>query len=71
MLSFLLKHLLNGSWIETAKNRRRERAKRRLINGLLLLCAGYMIGVHRRAIWAGFTGRELPEAPRGHICRRR
>ncbi len=41
------------------------------MSGLLLLCAGYMIGVHRRAIWAGFTGRELPEAPRGHICHRK
>ena len=71
MLQFLLKHLLNTSWIETAKRHRRERAKRRLASCLLLFCAGFLIGVHRRAIWAGFTGRELPEAPRGHICHRR
>ena len=57
---------------------RRERkavqrhAKRRFLGSLLLLGAGYMLGVHRKVILAYIGGKELPPAPESHWwCRRR
>ena len=48
---------------EKKKARKKFRRKfvRPVVVGLALLAAGYMIGVHRKAIGAYLLGRELPE----------